>query len=278
MEKKKKKKLTYRRLLQLFAKSDKRYDEKLAKERQERDEQLVKERQLREQEFALSKQEAEQRKKEYDEQLVKERQLREQEFALRKKEYDEKLEKESQLRDEQLVKERQEREQREKEFNEKMSKMFSITDKKIGEITNTLGKFAQEMVAPKLTELFQKRGLQIQTIAHNIFGVKDNKKFYEIDLLLVGPQVVVIVEVKTKLSVEYVNDHLERLDKIEEIAPNLGNLSGKVIYGAVAGIIIEQDADRYAYKKGLFVVRQNGNLVEISNDENFVPKEWRSEY
>ena len=50
------------------------------------------------------------------------------------------------------------------------------------------------------------------------------------------------------------------------------------LYGAVAGMIIENQADRYAYKNGLYVLRQKGNLVEIVNDENFVPREWKVEY
>lgn len=43
-------------------------------------------------------------------------------------------------------------------------------------------------------------------------------------------------------------------------------------------MIVEQDADRYAYKNGLYVLRQKGNIVEIVNDPSFKPKEWRVEY
>ena len=30
--------------------------------------------------------------------------------------------------------------------------------------------------------------------------------------------------------------------------------------------------------KGLFVLRQNGRIVEIVNDDKFKPKEWKLEY
>jgi hypothetical protein len=50
------------------------------------------------------------------------------------------------------------------------------------------------------------------------------------------------------------------------------------IYGAVAGMIVEGEANKYAYKKGLFVLRQKGNIVEIVNDFKFKPKEWKVEY
>jgi hypothetical protein len=35
-----------------------------------------------------------------------------------------------------------------------------------------------------------------------------------------------------------------------------------------------QDVDRYAYRKGLFVIRQCGDSVELANDERFQPRAW----
>jgi hypothetical protein len=67
------------------------------------------------------------------------------------------------------------------------------------------------------------------------------------------------------------------------------------LYGAVAGIRIEEVADRYAYRKGLFVLTLSGSpreiydlehpcsiaiisrgegMVVILNDEKFRPKQW----
>jgi len=44
------------------------------------------------------------------------------------------------------------------------------------------------------------------------------------------------------------------------------------------GMIIENDAEGYTYKKGLFELRQNGSVVEIVNGNNFKPKEWTAKY
>lgn len=86
-----------------------------------------------------------------------------------------------------------------------------------------------------------------------------------------------VVEIKSSLSVEDVSEHLERLEKIQEVTPKRIDLSGVTIFGAVAGMIVEQDTDRFAYKKGLYVLRQKGNIVEIVNDPSFKPKEWKVE-
>jgi hypothetical protein len=37
---------------------------------------------------------------------------------------------------------------------------------------------------------------------------------------------------------------------------------------------IEDGADRYAYRQGLFVLAQTGDTVKILNDPEFQPKAW----
>jgi len=173
-----------------------------------------------------------------------------------------------------LIKEREERNQSRKEFDKKLIE----TDKRIGNLAGTWGKFVAEMVKPKIVELFKEKGIQIETTIQSVEGFKNGQKFYEIDLLLINTNVAVVVEVKSSLSVDDINEHLERIEKIRKIAPKRIDLSGVTIFGAVAGMIVEGEADKYAYKKGLFVLRQKGNIVEIVNDFKFKPKEWKVEY
>ena len=98
-------------------------------------------------------------------------------------------------------------------------------------------------------------------------------------MLLINKDIAVAVEIKSKLSKDDVDEHLERLTKIQKVQPERINFGGVKLYGAVEGIIIENQANRwYAYKNGLFVLRQKGSLVEIVNDEKFVPREWKVEY
>jgi len=151
-------------------------------------------------------------------------------------------------------------------------------DKKLGKLAGTWGKFVAEMVRPKIVELFNGKGIQIETTVQAVEGFKDGQRYYEIDLLLINTNVAVVVEIKSSLSVEDVNEHLERIEKIRKISPKRIDLSGVTIYGAVAGMMVEGEADKYAYKKGLFVLRQNGNIVEIVNDARFQPREWKVEY
>ncbi|MEI6141241.1 MAG: hypothetical protein WCP85_18370 [Mariniphaga sp.] len=164
------------------------------------------------------------------------------------------------------------------EFEKSLKKSRADFDKRLGEIAGTLGKFVEEMVRPKILELFSERGIEIHTTFQNVVGLIGKERYYEIDLLLINKDIAVAVEIKSKLSKDDVDEHLERLGKIQKIQPERINFSGVKLYGAVAGMIIENQADRYAYKNGLYVLRQKGNLVEIVNDEKFVPKEWKVEY
>ena len=45
-------------------------------------------------------------------------------------------------------------------------------------------------------------------------------------------------------------------------------------YGAVAGIEIDEGVDRFAYQRGLFVIKQTGDTVMIANNSTFQPTAW----
>lgn len=86
-----------------------------------------------------------------------------------------------------------------------------------------------------------------------------------------GSCIALLIEVKSTLTVEAVNEHLERLADFKNFFPEHPD---KKIYGAVAGIVIDENADRYAYKQGLFVIAQSGEAVKVLNDEKFQPRAW----
>jgi hypothetical protein len=152
-----------------------------------------------------------------------------------------------------------------------LDKMFK---KAFGGLSNL---FVQ-LVISKIIQLCKKKGIIINTSLRKAKAFLYDQEYYEIDLLLIGDDFAVAVDIRSSLSVEDVKEHLERLDKIKKVAPRRIDLSNISLFGAVAGMIIEEGADRYAYQKGLFVLRQKGNIVEIANDEKFKPKIWKTEY
>ena len=94
----------------------------------------------------------------------------------------------------------------------------------------------------------------------------------EIDLLLENTNEAIAVEVKSQLTVEWVNDFL---DELAEFHHFFANYKGYRLYGAVAGLHVGQDVARYAYRRGLFVLSVTGNeMVQILNDAKFRPQDF----
>ncbi|OQX06441.1 MAG: hypothetical protein BWK80_50695, partial [Desulfobacteraceae bacterium IS3] len=89
------------------------------------------------------------------------------------------------------------------------------------------------LVKPSVATQFRKRGIPIigsgQRVEREIGG-----ETIEIDILLTDGDSVVAVEVKTKLTVEHVNEHIEKhLKPFRRFFPEYQD---KKVYGAVAYI------------------------------------------
>ena len=85
---------------------------------------------------------------------------------------------------------------------------------------------------------------------------------------------MVIVEVKTTLRVADVKEFVDDLGQLLDFFPRY---RGYEIYGAVAGLEIVEETDRYAYHQGLFVLGVVGEgIIRIKNDERFLPRDWGS--
>ena len=95
----------------------------------------------------------------------------------------------------------------------------------------------------------------------------------EVDRLLENGSVVMPIEVKAKLKKDDVDDHIRRLGIISKY--NATHNDDRKVIGAVAGGIVPQNVLEYAQKKGLYVLVQNGDSVEVAAlPKNFKPQEW----
>lgn len=106
---------------------------------------------------------------------------------------------------------------------------------------------------------------------HQNISAKRDGEGLEIDLLVVNNNDVVIIECKSNLSIDDVNEHLQRLEKAKRLLPDHKN---KQIFGAVVGMVIPANVAAYAIKKGLYVIGQNGEQLELQNDASFKAKVW----
>lgn len=151
-----------------------------------------------------------------------------------------------------------------------LKKSVERTTKAVDSLTTRWGRFVEELVEPSVIQLFRSRGIDVKE-TYSRAKVKRHGIAMEIDILAVDETEVVLVECKSRLSKDDVEEFLAKLSKFKLAFPHYKNYHA---YGAVAGIEIDEGVDRFAYKQGLFVIKPAGNTVAIVNDETFEAKFW----
>jgi len=148
-----------------------------------------------------------------------------------------------------------------KEFNERL-----------GAITNLFGDLTEAMVAPKIREKFEEMGLVFPKANRNT-SVKDrvNNISFEVDIMLENGDKAMLIEVKTKLTIDRIKYHLNRLEKMRTYADLHGDK--RTFLGAVAGIVVTDEVRDYALSQGFYFIEYAGETFYITAP-NGKPKEW----
>ena len=128
----------------------------------------------------------------------------------------------------------------------------------------------ESLVEGDLVALLQARGISVEETATRVRGERSGE-YYEFDIVATNTVDLVVVEVKSTLKVGDVKHFLGKLERILMLAPGY---KSKHVYGAVAYLRAEEEADRYAQRQGLFVIRATGKSARIVNGEGFKPKRF----
>ena len=163
-----------------------------------------------------------------------------------------------------------------KENSAKFDKQLADSEKslrtQIGDVTKRLGEFVEGMIEPAAVRLFRERGLDVHWVMPNLKKKDPQRQLgIEIDLFVSNNESCVLIEVKSNLSIDDVNEHLKRMEKFKSLFPEYAH---KKTYGAVAGMVIADNVAKYAYKKGFFVIGQQGDSAVILNDSKLQPVAW----
>ncbi|NUM34517.1 MAG: DUF3782 domain-containing protein [Candidatus Brocadiae bacterium] len=154
---------------------------------------------------------------------------------------------------------------------EKTSKTVDRVTRELESIKDKWGRFVEYILAPGIGRVFKERNIPIERVYQRAQSHSVEHGDMEIDILGINHEYVIAVEVKSTLSIDDVNEFLEELKKFKLFFPEYKD---RKVIGAVAGIEITGKADRYAYKKGLFVLGQAGEDLVIKNDKQFKPVVW----
>jgi hypothetical protein len=159
-----------------------------------------------------------------------------------------------------------------RESQKETDRIVKENAKQIGKFSNRFGEIVEHLVAPNLREKFKELGLIFPKTNLNS-GVRDydNNIFLEIDVMLENGDKALLVEVKTTLTTEAVQDHIKRLEKMRVYADLHGDK--RTFLGAVAGVVMTPTVKDYALGQGFYVLEPSGETFNIIPPQG-KPKEW----
>ncbi|HPI20580.1 MAG TPA: hypothetical protein PKY56_09435 [Candidatus Kapabacteria bacterium] len=134
--------------------------------------------------------------------------------------------------------------------------------------TGQWGKLVESLVEGKLVYILKQRNIDVK---ETYTRIESPEKDMELDIIAANGKDVVVVEVKTTLKIQLVDEFLEKLERFRALFPRFAEEN---IFGAVAFLRDEASAAKYAQKKGLFIIKATGDSASIANRENFIPKNW----
>ena len=163
--------------------------------------------------------------------------------------------------DQMLTRQAAEAAQRSKEADRRMNKLDE-------QFNGHWGRLMEALVEGDLIALLRDRGIDVDQVWSNAKG-RIGDRNWELDLVAVNGEEVVVVEVKTTLKVWDVNHFLDKLGEIVEMVPQYAD---RTVYGAVAYLKADESSAIHAERRGLFVIRATGSSASIVNRKDFEPR------
>ena len=177
---------------------------------------------------------------------------------------------EERLQREEERKQREEEELRRKEEERRMKEEWKLEEKEhwreidrkidkfFGQFTTDWGRLLEEVTKPAAVKLFKEIGIDIDHIFQESRHREEARQEMEADVILVNTTAVVVVEVKTTLRKDDVDHFIKQMGLFKDL---FREFKDKTVYVAVAAIKFNNSSDVYARKKGVFVLRSNGEAI-----------------
>ncbi|MEZ5672469.1 MAG: hypothetical protein R3E08_08825 [Thiotrichaceae bacterium] len=154
-----------------------------------------------------------------------------------------------------------------KQQNE-IDKLLKILAEQIGGLDNKFGSFTEGWAFPSMVKLLREH-FKMESVATN-YQIKRGGKIMELDVFAHSNgelNTAYIVEVKSHLREEHIEQLLQQLNSLREFLPAHAN---KKLYGILAGVNIPEQVKQKVLQQGLYLA--------VIHDEHFklqVPKSFQ---
>ncbi|MEW6619155.1 MAG: hypothetical protein AB1422_07415, partial [bacterium] len=147
-------------------------------------------------------------------------------------------------------------------------------NKSVAGISDGFGRMTEGFALASIEEVFKKLGIHINKTLPRVRS-RRNGDHLEIDLLNVAKsdkkEMVIIVEVKSYLRTEDVNDFLNDISKFYDFFEEYRD---KEIIGVIAFMNYATGAKEYAEKRGFYLLFCSEDLMKMVNKKGFTPQVW----
>ena len=138
------------------------------------------------------------------------------------------------------------------------------TDKKIKEITtrfsSTTGHIIEGLMSSSAIKIYEDAGIKIDSLCKNFKRKSKSLNLaMEMDVVLFNDTQVIVEEVKASCDRKDVDEFFHKMEKFKLL---YNEYADKEVFGTIAAVNYEYDADKYARDLGLFVIR-------VSSDDIF---------
>jgi len=131
--------------------------------------------------------------------------------------------------------------------------------RRMGAMAANQGDVAEEFFYNTLFDKPEIGGIRFDRVLKNIGGGKPGKQQAEFDVVLHNGSSMAIVEVKYKVHPNDLEQVQQHMQIYREIFPEYKDYK---LYGGVAGFSVPQDVVEEAHKRGMFVLKRKGDLLE----------------
>ena len=151
-------------------------------------------------------------------------------------------------------------------------------NKQLGEIANSQGRLVEDVVAPSVPRILRSvlglepdRPIGPSGPRLRLVHPRDRGRVREFDVVAGHSGVVLVVDVKSKLTPPHVKHFAQGLGEAREY---LGPLGAREILGAVASLYVDRSLVNTAQRLGLLVLAVGDEMMDVKNSPGFVPKRF----
>ncbi len=141
--------------------------------------------------------------------------------------------------------------------------------KQIGELGNKFGSFTEGMAYPSMSKILARQ-FKVQVVGANMKAHR-NGRTMEVDVIGSSPEAVYVVEVKSHLNEEGLQQMFKTLAEFTDF---FTDHKSKQIYGVLAAVHIDQAMAARVRKQGLYVARISDDTFRLEVPKGFKAKSF----